>query len=110
MGEATGEPVDMLAMKAQIAADAMSGQVRRRCEARGVNFVDFSRYVATTRDGHLRWRPPQPVDHWLSQGMAAPHWALRERQGGALMSGFLPASPAARRREEAVRAEFRRSP
>jgi hypothetical protein len=45
--------------------------------------------------------------------MAAPHWALRERQGIALMyevrmSGFLPASPAARRREEAVRAEFRR--
>ena len=46
--EATGEPVDMLRGKAQIAADAMSGQVRRLCEARGVSFEDFSRYVATT--------------------------------------------------------------
>jgi hypothetical protein len=46
--EATGESVDMLRGKAQIAADAMSGQVRRLCEARGVSFEDFSRYVATT--------------------------------------------------------------
>ncbi len=46
--EATGEPVDMLRGKAQIAADAMSGQVRRLCEARGVNFEDFSHYVAAT--------------------------------------------------------------
>src|SRR3984957_2607859 len=36
------------------------------------------------------------------------HWALRERQGGGLGGGFLPASPAAPRREEAFRAEFRR--
>ena len=111
--EATGEPVDMLRGKAQIAADAMSGQVRRLAKPAWSQLRGFLPLRRDHGDGHLRWHPPQPVDHWLSQRMAAPHWALRERQRIALMyevrmSGFLPASPAARRREEAVRAEFRR--